>query len=47
MNEPTAPSSRTQRTSSRQARCTSCTGSIATNFSRSGLYRQNSWIQLL
>ena len=47
MNEPTAPSSLTHRTSSRQARCTSCTGSIATNFSRSGLYWQNSWIQLL
>jgi len=47
MKEPTAPSSRTHRTSSREARCTSWTGSIATNFSWSGLYWQNSWIQLL
>ena len=47
MKEPTAPSSRTQRISSRQAMCTSCTGSMATNFSWSGLYWQNSWIQLL
>ena len=47
MKEPTAPSSVTQRTSSRQARWTSCTGSMATNFNWSGLYWQNSWIQLL
>src|SRR6266545_554226 len=47
MNEPTAPSSWTHRTSSRHARCTSCTGSIATHLSWSGLYAQNSWIQLL
>src|SRR5207245_1712593 len=47
MNEPTAPSSRTHRTSSRQARCTSWTGSMATHFSCAGLYEQNSWIQLV
>ena len=47
MKEPTAPSSVTQRRSSRQASVTSWKGSIAANFSRSGLYWQKSCIQSL